>query len=100
MPDSVLGRRWAPNRNQKTRSEQPINRSAAGLIFWRGKQWGKGERRLGLDLQEVKLPVVQETLGGMLFDEKIVVFTRILVTMVVRRGFFHRGGQASIGMGV
>jgi hypothetical protein len=34
----------------------------------------------------------------MLFNEKKVVFTRILVSVVVRHGFFHRGRQAPIGV--
>jgi hypothetical protein len=76
--------------------EQSINRLSAGSVFGRGKLWGKRVRRQAKHLPGVKFPVAQEVVGGLLFDEKKVIFARILVPVIVGRGFLNRRRQASL----
>jgi hypothetical protein len=98
MPRPRLVGRRAPGWNPKARLEQPINRSAEGSVFGRREQWREGEGRQTEDSPQIKLSVVQEAVGGMFFHKNKVIFTGILVPVVVRRGFFHRGRQTSVGV--
>jgi hypothetical protein len=98
MPGSAPDDRWTPGRNYKTFSEQPINRSAAGSDFGRGKLWGEGERRQAKDLPAGKFPAAKKIAGGLFFNQEKAILTRILVSVIVRGRFFHRHRKASAGV--
>ena len=97
-PDSAAGTRRAPGRNQEIRSVQPINRTAANSAFGRGKQRGKGVGRQRTDLPEGHFAAAQETVEGILFNRKKMVFARILMPVVVGGGLFDRCRQAPVGV--